>query len=49
MRALYSFPMVLLVAGLATGCLSEQRFVAPGSGGLWMMAVDETTPPFLES
>lgn len=38
-----------LVATMATGCLTEQRYMAPEEGGPWAFAIDEDTPAFFES
>jgi len=49
MRTLSTMLWGLAALGLASGCLSEQRFMAPEGGGPWALAVDEDTPPYLES
>jgi len=49
MRTLSAMMWALVALGLASGCLSEQRFMTPEGGGPWALAVDDTTPPYLES
>jgi len=49
MRTRQSIPLIVATIALTTGCLSEQRFIAPEGGGPWVISIDETTPPFLES
>ncbi|MCA9606233.1 MAG: hypothetical protein KC619_11590 [Myxococcales bacterium] len=34
---------------LATGCLTEQRYMDPEGGGPWVIAMQPDTPPFFES
>ncbi len=34
---------------LATGCLTEQRYMDPEGGGPWVIAMQEDTPPFFAS
>ncbi|MEC7524231.1 MAG: hypothetical protein VYE22_30395 [Myxococcota bacterium] len=46
MRATLSF---LSIALFLTGCLEEQRYITPEGGGIFAMAIDESTPPFFES
>ncbi len=48
MRTSSTVLLVLVTIGLATGCLSEQRFMGPEGGGPWVISIDETTPPFME-
>ena len=49
MRTLNALSLTLVTLALATGCLSEQRFMAPEGGGPWVIAIEETTPAFFES
>lgn len=49
MRTLRAFCLIALASVLATGCIQEQRFVSPDTGGVWQLAIDEMTPPFFES
>ena len=42
--------LVALGALIATtGCLDEQRFVTPDTGGPWVWAIDRDTPPYFAS
>ncbi|MEQ8456283.1 MAG: hypothetical protein RLO52_35810 [Sandaracinaceae bacterium] len=51
MRATFHAPVLSLsvLALLLSGCLEEQRYITPEGGGIFAMAIDETTPPFFES
>lgn len=49
MRTLHAALLALGTMALTTGCLSEQRFMTPEGGGLWLVAVDEDTPAFIET
>ncbi|MGF1468377.1 MAG: hypothetical protein ACFCGT_19820 [Sandaracinaceae bacterium] len=43
-------PALLGLAGLGLGgCLTEQRYITPESGGPWVFALEEDTPAFVES
>ena len=41
--------LCISVALVATGCLQEQRFETPDTGGPWLFAIDSSTPAFFES
>lgn len=40
---------LMVVAALACGCVEQQRYVTPPSGGVWAFAIDQDTPPFFTS
>lgn len=34
---------------LASGCVTDERYMTPEGGGPWAFAIEESTPPFFES
>lgn len=50
MRTTYgTISLLAATVALASGCLTEQRYMAPEGGGAWVIAVEPDTPPFFES
>ena len=49
MRSTATCALILLATAFAAGCIPEQRFVTPDTGGVWQLAIDESTPAFFES
>lgn len=49
MRTTHTIGLLGITLALASGCLTEQRYMAPEGGGAWAIAVQPDTPPFFES